>query len=234
VATNSKIETVFPTRGVAGGWRDVWDESDDSAELQAQTVAAVHRQLKRADRLGQDWRAEILAERRESTGSDPRGSGAGVTRGCRRGAATVPAPADCSDVTAGASIFIGHDCGEWSSVVIAGNIIICKPWSRAISASRAVRIRTARGTKDVSVTPSGETPGDSQVPVSGNCHPDYIECLPADKDVDCGDPALDAYGGIVHFRDPNNDDYRLDVSRGDGNGIGCDDESKPRSWPGSA
>jgi hypothetical protein len=54
------------------------------------------------------------------------------------------APTDCTEVTSGASIFIGHDCGEWASVVIVGPIVIRKPWSGANAASRAVRIRAAR------------------------------------------------------------------------------------------
>ena len=42
------------------------------------------------------------------------------------------------------TIFIGHDCGEWASVLISGNVIIRKPWSRANRASRAVRLREQR------------------------------------------------------------------------------------------
>jgi hypothetical protein len=40
---------------------------------------------------------------------------------------------------------------------------------------------------------------------------------------DCGDPPI--YDGIVHLRDANNDEHGLDVSRGVGNAIDCDDES---------
>jgi hypothetical protein len=33
--SNGKFESVFRTRGVLGGWRDCWDDPDDSAELRA-------------------------------------------------------------------------------------------------------------------------------------------------------------------------------------------------------
>ena len=56
-----------------------------------------------------------------------------------------------------------------------------------------------------------------------DCHPDYVECLPIVDDLDCGDAPF--YDGTVRLRDRNNDAYGLDVSRGVGNGIGCDDES---------
>jgi len=39
VATKSKIESVFPTCGIAGGWRDMWTDPDDHAELQARAEA---------------------------------------------------------------------------------------------------------------------------------------------------------------------------------------------------
>jgi hypothetical protein len=51
----TKVETVFPTRGVPGGWRDWWDEPDDHAELRAHAEAADRRQLVRADQLGRIW-----------------------------------------------------------------------------------------------------------------------------------------------------------------------------------
>jgi hypothetical protein len=59
---NAKIKTVFPTRGVSGGWRDVWDEPDDHAELQAQAVAAERRLEALATRIGWRWQREIAAE----------------------------------------------------------------------------------------------------------------------------------------------------------------------------
>ena len=54
------------------------------------------------------------------------------------------APTDCTEAKFGATAFVGHDCGEWASVVIAGNIIIRKPWSWANEASRPARIRADR------------------------------------------------------------------------------------------
>ena len=49
----------FPVRGVPGGWRDVWDDPDDSAELRARAEATERRQLARAERLGVAWRQEL-------------------------------------------------------------------------------------------------------------------------------------------------------------------------------
>jgi hypothetical protein len=43
---------------VTGGWRDPWDDPDDSAELRTQAEAAERRQLARAERLGAVWRQE--------------------------------------------------------------------------------------------------------------------------------------------------------------------------------
>ena len=53
-------------------------------------------------------------------------------------------PADCSQVMSSATIFIGHDCGEWASIMIVGRVEIKRPWSRTTRASRAVRIRERR------------------------------------------------------------------------------------------
>jgi hypothetical protein len=53
-------------RGGVGGWRDPWDEPDDSAQLRAQVEAAERRLMDQADGLGQGWRAEILEERRQA------------------------------------------------------------------------------------------------------------------------------------------------------------------------
>jgi hypothetical protein len=144
-------------------------------------------------------------------------------------AQSAGAPTDCTDVTTGASIFIGHDCGEWASVVIAGNIMIRKPWSQILPASRAARIRADRegGTAppaEATRTPKPKrTPRPERTPTSAECHPDYVECLPIVEDLDCGDPPIG--DGTVQLRDPRNDAYELDVSRGVGNGIGCDDEA---------
>src|SRR5215207_4326416 len=56
----------------------------------------------------------------------------------------IERPTDCTEAISIATIFIGHDCGEWASVLISGNVIIRKPWSRANRASRAVRLRERR------------------------------------------------------------------------------------------
>jgi hypothetical protein len=57
-------ETVFPTRGVPGGWRDWWDEPDDHAQFRAQAEACERRQLARVEVLSVAWRGEVRAERR--------------------------------------------------------------------------------------------------------------------------------------------------------------------------
>lgn len=62
---NAKRETRFPTRGVPGGWRDIWDDPDDSAALRAQGEAVERRQEAFAAVDGPRWRAEAVAERRE-------------------------------------------------------------------------------------------------------------------------------------------------------------------------
>jgi len=68
---------------------------------------------------------------------------------------TVDVPAVCTRIEMNKSIFIGHDCGEWASIVIVGNIEIRKPWSQAIGASRAARIRASReGAPAPSVEPT--------------------------------------------------------------------------------
>jgi hypothetical protein len=54
---------VFPTRGVPGGWRDRWDDPDDSAELRAQAEAAGDRLATRALWIGLTLRQELGSER---------------------------------------------------------------------------------------------------------------------------------------------------------------------------
>jgi len=66
----------------------------------------------------------------------------------------IERPTDCTEAMTVGTIFIGHDCGEWASVLISGNIIIRKPWSRAIRASRAVRLRELREGSPVTVPPT--------------------------------------------------------------------------------
>src|SRR5215213_2963911 len=56
----------------------------------------------------------------------------------------IERPTDCTESISIGTIFIGHDCGEWASVLISGNAIIREPWSRASRASRAVRLRERR------------------------------------------------------------------------------------------
>jgi hypothetical protein len=59
----------FPRRGVAGGWRDVWDDPDDSAELGSQMRAAERRMVANAERLGRVWQEQIKAERHVNAAS---------------------------------------------------------------------------------------------------------------------------------------------------------------------
>jgi hypothetical protein len=71
VTTTSKIETTLPTRGVAAGWRDVWDDPDDHAELRARAEAIERRQMARVEIIGRRWQRQIAAEqaRRRRGGS---------------------------------------------------------------------------------------------------------------------------------------------------------------------
>jgi hypothetical protein len=98
----------------------------------------------------------------------------------------IERPTNCTEALSSATIFIGHDCGEWASVVIAGNIIIRKPWSRANPASRAVRIRERRDGISSVVPEPTHTSAPTTTP-SGDCHSDYVERLPIVDDLDCGD-----------------------------------------------
>jgi hypothetical protein len=66
----------------------------------------------------------------------------------------IERPRDCTEAITVGTIFIGHDCGEWASVLISGNIIIRKPWSSAIPASRAVRLRERRERSRVTASPT--------------------------------------------------------------------------------
>src|SRR5215212_1096179 len=73
----------------------------------------------------------------------------------------IERPTDCTEAMTVGTIFIGHDCGEWASVLISGNIIIRRPWSRALPASRAVRLRERREGSPVKASP---TPAPDSVP----------------------------------------------------------------------
>ncbi len=66
-------------------------------------------------------------------------------------------PTDCTEVQSSANIFIGHDCGEFASVMIVGRIVIQRPWSRVNRASRAERIRARR---------EGRAPGANAAPTA--------------------------------------------------------------------
>lgn len=66
----------------------------------------------------------------------------------------IERPTNCTEAMSVGTIFIGHDCGEWASVLISGNVIIRKPWSRANRASRAVRLRERREGSPVTMTPT--------------------------------------------------------------------------------
>src|SRR3954471_3130172 len=77
----------------------------------------------------------------------------------------IEPPTDCTEAITVGTIFIGHDCGEWASVLISGNIIIRKPWSSAIAASRAVRLRERREGSPVTASPT-PTPDRNREPAS--------------------------------------------------------------------
>jgi hypothetical protein len=55
-------------RGIPGGWRDRWDDPDDSAELRSRAEALERRLAATAKRLGERWQAEIREERRPLAG----------------------------------------------------------------------------------------------------------------------------------------------------------------------
>src|SRR5687767_3810817 len=66
----------------------------------------------------------------------------------------IERPTNCTEAMAIGTIFIGHDCGEWASILISGNVIIRKPWSRANRASRAIRLRERREGSPVTAPPT--------------------------------------------------------------------------------
>ena len=69
--SDDSFESVFRTRGVLGGWRDVWDGPDDHAELRARAEAVEHRHTRHAAVLDVVWQGEIRAERRERRRQQP-------------------------------------------------------------------------------------------------------------------------------------------------------------------
>jgi hypothetical protein len=52
----------FPVRGTPGGWRDCWDDPDDSIELRARAETAERRYLVQAEVLGRRWQRALAAE----------------------------------------------------------------------------------------------------------------------------------------------------------------------------
>jgi hypothetical protein len=58
----------------------------------------------------------------------------------------VERPTNCQEEMIFGTVFIGHNCGEFASVLISGRIVIERPWSRVNRASRAERLRTGRRT----------------------------------------------------------------------------------------
>jgi hypothetical protein len=132
----------------------------------------------------------------------------------------IERPTDCTESMSGATIFIGHDCGEWASVMIVGNIIIRKPWSRANRANRGVRLRLRREGAPIAVVEPTRTPARTPPPttavikygidVSGGSDPDDLDCEDFDTQTE-------AQGWSA-----TNDPEGLDASRRDDDGIPCE------------
>jgi hypothetical protein len=115
-------------------------------------------------------------------------------------------------------VHIGHDCGEVASVLIAGNVVIQRPWSRVNRASRAERIRARRETGGAAPTTLAPAPNAT---ASQDCHPAYGRCLPnlpgdALNCDDIGNQQLEVF-------DKGVDPYNLDAINERGNGVTCDD-----------
>jgi hypothetical protein len=70
-------ETVFPTRGVPGGWRDWWDDPDDHAQLRTRAETAERRLEATAARIGRRWQREITRERKHRERARKRRGGSG-------------------------------------------------------------------------------------------------------------------------------------------------------------
>lgn len=134
-------------------------------------------------------------------------------------------PMDCAQVTSSTAIFIGHDCGEWASIMIVGRIEIRKPWNRTTRASRAVRIRERREGRTgsasrpgpaatISPAPAGEAPGIPFVNVSGGNSPE-LDCEDFATQADA-QAYFDANGWTAE-----NDPFGLD--QGGIRGVPCED-----------
>jgi hypothetical protein len=61
--TRGGVDVPFPVRGTSGGWRDIWDAPDDSAELRAKVAATEAQLLARVAITGQRWQRGIARER---------------------------------------------------------------------------------------------------------------------------------------------------------------------------
>jgi hypothetical protein len=103
-----------------------------------------------------------------------------IALGCSQPSAAQPIerPTDCTEAITVGTIFIGHDCGEWASVLISGNIIIRKPWSQAIRASRAVRLREQREGTRVTAPPTTEPEPDPEPEAEPVPEPDPLDGPP--------------------------------------------------------
>ena len=80
----------------------------------------------------------------------------------------IERPTDCEEVMTVGPVFIGHNCGEFASIMINGRIIIRRPWSRVNRASRAERLRLRAGgvatvTTTAATSPPGRHPRESQL-----------------------------------------------------------------------
>jgi hypothetical protein len=105
----------------------------------------------------------------------------------------VTPPDNCTEVMRVGRIFIGHDCGEFASVLISGRVVIRKPWSRANRASRAVRIRERRESGEVSAPAptaaptSSPAPTPTPTPAAGRRNGDNSNGGASADELDCGD-----------------------------------------------
>jgi hypothetical protein len=92
------------------------------------------------------------------------------------------APTDCTESMTIGTIFIGHDCGEWASVVISGRVVMRKPWSRANRASRAARLRARREAGAIAPPAPTAAPATTGavmlfgIDVSGGANPTDLDC----------------------------------------------------------
>jgi hypothetical protein len=150
----------------------------------------------------------------------------------------VERPANCEEVLAFGDIFIGHNCGEVASVVVAGRIVIRRPWSRVNEASRAERLQrrggAARGEREA---PAGTTPTPTAVPAPPLTSASTADDVPSggagtrsrragnggSGDVDCGD--FDSQEEAQRYFDrqgfsPGNDPFSLDANN---DGVPCED-----------